>query len=408
MKIYLLFFIPIFITNKNSFIKINLPDNSIYSYINDDLNIFKFGSSFSHSFFINKNLTFDNTTYFKNLTCAYLNSFTEIGYLHNFNIAFNNEYFLNNIQLLTINNKNIVYDGVFSLNSLINNIDGNVIAFTSANNSKYFYIGEINNLKESFISNQSTIFSIINNNFYIEYLVIADSISNIKDNNYEYYIQNTYLNLIFEPLINYNILPAKYKPFIFNNLLEDEQNQCKYTNKTSNISEMFDELKLFVIKCKRESIKIKEKEIMLSTMNQGLVIKFNDKLLIKEGDYVYIPFYFSENESNNNIILGTEIMFKYNTIIFNKGDIINIYGSNDQIIDTSKYIFINKTRIKKSYLFFSILIILVIIFFAIIVPIFCFWRNKRKMMDRLNYEVIYQKVKNTKEELLKEKTDIYI
>ena len=72
------------------------------------------------------------------------------------------------------------------------------------------------------------------------------------------------------------------------------------------------------------------------------------------------------------------------------------------VTGNSYYEKVKDKREKRGVLFFLFTIIGVafVILLALLIPYFFYWRSKRKMLDRLNYEIIYRRVDDVQKEML--------
>ena len=53
------------------------------------------------------------------------------------------------------------------------------------------------------------------------------------------------------------------------------------------------------------------------------------------------------------------------------------------------------------FIFYTVIGVIIVILLAIFIPYYFYRRNKRKLMDRLDYDIIYRKVEDTKINLLR-------
>jgi len=83
-------------------------------------------------------------------------------------------------------------------------------------------------------------------------------------------------------------------------------------------------------------------------------------------------------------------------LIFNKNN--NLFmeinnSTNTTNIDESQ-------KWSSKFIFYTAIGLIIVVLLAILIPYYFYRRNKRKLMDRLNYEIIYRKVEDTKINLL--------
>ena len=111
---------------------------------------------------------------------------------------------------------------------------------------------------------------------------------------------------------------------------------------------------------------------------------------------------FANKKDNNYMVLGNVFLNQLDGIIYNDPEAKIYFIVKETNIPINIQSVTKDKREKRGVLFFLFTIIGVafVILLALLIPYFFYWRSKRKMLDRLNYEIIYRRVDDVQKEML--------
>ena len=246
------------------------------------------------------------------------------------------------------------------------------------------------------------------------YLIITNDTSTIGNKTTNDYLKVN-LNVVFEPMIYPIILPLILKDQIINNLISNKekcelykQNNNDFMFRTNHINSS--DLELYSIKCLKndtiQSISQLVNEIQMKTFSivlNGFVYTLSDTSLFSEDESAfYLNIMFANKKDNNYMVLGNVFLNQLDGIIYNDPEAKIYFIVKETNIPIHIQSVTKDKREKRGVLFFLFTIIGVafVILLALLIPYFFYWRSKRKMLDRLNYEIIYRRVDDVQKEML--------
>ena len=418
----LLFYFSLFkfyINGKNISLNLNInhKDNDFYNLeikINNEKKYFLISTT------LNKNILFsdeDKNDYNNVFKIPFYNKNIFKGKIYKNNIEINENFILNEIEFIEIN-KNDFFNKILNFN---NNING-ILSFSRINlkdedynenlilsklydkkiidsfslkfnfNSNNLLIGSIDSLfSEEFITNCM----LYNNDkdiydkFSCKSFYIIFNTDNFDSNEENLYLKNTFY-ILFEPLINNIIFPLSIlNEFIEKLLTKNYENFCE-------IKELnFEDIKYLI--CLKSEIKKIIQNIYFYIILNGFGYKINGENIFIEYDENYYKLDILFIENNNYIVLGKIFLNNLNEIIYNINN-KKIYFFNKNIPINFNISYDKKEN--NNYLIYALILLIFIILFAILIPYFFYRRFKKKMLDRLIYDIEYKKVEEIKNNLL--------
>jgi len=132
----------------------------------------------------------------------------------------------------------------------------------------------------------------------------------------------------------------------------------------------------------------------------GYAYSFEQDELLNENKELNILFVHKNNDKN--LILGKIFMKKLKGMIFDNENkkIYFVNDINNKPINVYEIYHDSIERFTTKFIIFSLVCVIILILSAILIPYYFYRRHKKKMLDRLNYDIIYKKVDNTKYNLL--------
>lgn len=140
-----------------------------------------------------------------------------------------------------------------------------------------------------------------------------------------------------------------------------------------------------------------------SIVLNGFVYTLSDTSLFSEDESAfYLNIMFANKKDNNYMVLGNVFLNQLDGIIYNDPEAKIYFIVKETNIPINIQSVTKDKREKRGVLFFLFTIIGVafVILLALLIPYFFYWRSKRKMLDRLNYEIIYRRVDDVQKEML--------
>ena len=421
--IILLFYFSLFnfyIKGKNISLNLNINNNDINFY-NLEIKINNEKKIFLISTILNKNILFseeEKNDYDNVIKIPFYNKNNFKGKIYKNNIEINDNIKLNEIEFIELN-KNDFFNKIINFNNNINGIlsfsrinlndedynenlilsklyDKNIIDSFSLkfnfNNSNTLLIGSI----DSFQSEEFTTNCMLYNNeediydkFSCKSFYIIFNTNSFDSNEENSYLKSSFY-ILFEPLINNIIFPLSIiNEFIEKLLTKNYKNFCE-------IKDLNNEDIKYLICLKSEIIKIINNIYFYIIIN-GFGYKINGENLFIEYDENYYKLDILFIENNNYIVLGKIFLNNLNEIIFNINN-KKIYFNNKNL--PINFNFSYDKNENKNYLIYALILLIFIILCAILIPYFFYRRFKKKMLDRLIYDIEYKKVENIKNNLL--------
>lgn len=253
------------------------------------------------------------------------------------------------------------------------------------------------------------------------YLIITNNTNNIENKTNSDFI-NIDLKVVFEPMVYPIIIPISLKDKILSMLIKTSSSYCSYYKqektdfmyKTNHINSK--DLELYSIQCPKtetvNSIDILENFLNLNTfsivLNGYVYTLYKNELFTEDQNNFYLNIMFANKQNFPYVILGNAFMRTLNGIIFDDENAEIYFVLKSDRIPINIQSVIKDKREKRGVLFFLFTIIGVafVILLALLIPYFFYWRSRRKMLDRLNYEIIYRRVDDVKQGLLQSQNSL--
>ena len=143
-------------------------------------------------------------------------------------------------------------------------------------------------------------------------------------------------------------------------------------------------------------------------LNGYVYTLYKNELFTEDQNNFYLNIMFANKQNFPYVILGNAFMRTSNGIIFDDENAEIYFVLKSDRIPINIQSVIKDKREKRGVLFFLFTIIGVafVILLALLIPYFFYWRSRRKMLDRLNYEIIYRRVDDVKQGLLQSQNSL--